>query len=62
MEQEDRSSTQSGTEGDGTEHNRTIQKKEREGKDLAEGPRSRMERNDFSQNMPSPTLNQLKKH
>ena len=46
-EREDRSSTQNGTERDGTE---------RERNDLAEGPRSRTERNDFKKVGTCPAL------
>ena len=48
-EQDDRSSTQNWMEWDETERNEnvTIEKKEWKRNDLAEGPRSRMERNVF---------------
>ena len=39
-----------------TERNGTIQKKERERNDLAEGPRSRTERFQRSRNVPSPNV------
>ena len=57
MEREDRSATQNGTERN---ENGTI-KKERERNNLAEGPRSRTERNDLkkSRNVPSPSIEPL---
>ena len=44
------------TEGDGTKRKQNYKKEERERNNLAEGPPSRMERNDFkkSRNVPSP--------
>ena len=45
MEREDCSSTQNEMERNGTGQNGTIQKKEQERNDLAEGPCSRTERN-----------------
>ena len=47
MEREDRSATQNGTERN---ENGTI-KKEREWNNLAEGPRSRTERNDLKKKL-----------
>ena len=52
-EREDRSSTQNGTERDGSERERNDKKEERERNDLAEGPRSRMGWNDFKKVWPS---------
>ena len=54
MELEDRSATQNGTE----RNDNGIIKKERERNNLAEGPRSRTERNDLkkSRNVPSPSI------
>ena len=56
-EWEDRSSTQNGMGRNATEQEQNNKKEERERNDLAEGPRSRTEQNDFkkSQSMPSPT-------
>ena len=52
-ERDDRSSTQNGTERN---VNGTIEKKERERKDLAEGPHSRTEQNDFKKVGTCPAL------
>ena len=53
MEWEDHSSTQNGMEQDGMER---YKKRERERNDLAEGPRSRTERNDFKKVGTCPAL------
>ena len=53
---EDRSSTQNGTEWDGTEREKNNKKEERERNDLAEGPRSRTERNNFKKVGTCPAL------
>ena len=53
-EREDRSSTQNGTE-----RNWTIQKKEQEWNDLAEGPRSRTEWKDFKKVRTCPALTEV---
>ena len=45
-----------GMERDGTEQERNDKKEERERNDLAEGPRSRMERNDFKKVGTCPAL------
>ena len=45
------------TEWDGTEQERNDQKEERERNDLAKGPRSRTERNDFKKVGTCPALN-----
>ena len=53
---EDRSSTQNGTEWDGTEREKNNKKEERERNDLADGPRSRTERNNFKKVGTCPAL------
>ena len=44
------------TEGDGTKREQNYKKEERERNDLAEGPRSRTERNDFKKVGTCPAL------
>ena len=53
---EDRSSTQNGMEWDGTEREKNNKKEERERNDLAEGPRSRTERNNLKKVRTCPAL------
>ena len=59
-ERDDRSSTQNGTELDRSENkwniNETIEEKEQEQNDLAEGPYSRMKWNDFKKVETCPAL------
>ena len=61
-EREDHSSTQNGTKRDGTERERNDKKEERERKDLAEGPCSRTERNDFKKVGTCPALDIMKQN
>ena len=55
-EQDDHSSTQNRTERN---ENGTIEKKERERNDLAEGPRSRTERNNLKKVGTCPALGEM---
>ena len=55
-EQEDNSSTQNETEWDGTEREQNDKKEEQEWNNLAEGPCSRTERNDFKKVGTCPAL------
>ena len=55
-ERNDHSSTQNGTERDGTKRERKDKKEEGERNDISEGPRSRTERNDFKKVGTCPAL------